>query len=265
LHLDYRTTIQDSALHAQNDFAKRLKEMEALSIVSSTFLWFTESPEYSTWLNSGSSQLLWHPSAPGSGKTILVQYLLGSLCRRWKTQIVSWFFCKEPFTSSDRHHSQEQFQSTAILQSIICQLIHESHVETDFIEALRFESPEGNRIMGYQNGIAVLMDPTTEQSRLWELLRHVLHAIPRKDIVIVIDAVDCLSEKSRAYPNGTPRVSDQTEFLLELKKLWNELQEHGDKAGPIVRILLTSLPFQDIYAALVDVPTIDQDTERRRK
>jgi hypothetical protein len=88
------------------------------------------------------------------------------------------------------------------------------------------------------------MDPTTEQSRLWELLRHVLHAISRKDIVIVIDAVDCLSEKSRAYPNGTPRVSDQRSFCSNSRSFGMNFKNMEIKQDQSLGYCLPAFPFK---------------------
>ena len=69
--------------------------------VEGTCNWFTNHPRFKYWIESESSRLLWVSADPGSGKSVLLKYLVDEVVKPSTNKIVCYFFFKEGFEDSD--------------------------------------------------------------------------------------------------------------------------------------------------------------------
>jgi hypothetical protein len=211
--------------------------------LTDSFIWLWDSSEYRAWHDSEANhiQILYHPAPAAHGKTLASWYVCERLLeqeRRGKT--VAYFFCSKSDSSVEH-----------LIRSLVGQLLGKNI--PDAAEMHRSLSKSDHKFAAELFRSFVPRAQTGQNNRGSETLAGLLGLLAKTLKLIqpgylIVDGVDQLSQ-----------VNQRVDFLKFFLNPPDELK------GTKTRIFITSRPYADLVELLKDVPTIDQDTERKRK
>ena len=136
--------------------------------VNGTLQWVLDNPQYTTWLSSRESRLLWVTGYAGCGKTILASYIIHCLAKRWHHHaIICRFFCDNKL--------ETQRDATALLRSLIFQIVEGRR---QLLRLVRKASDAQGFQMFYRF------------EALWNLFIQIIRDKRAGSINIIIDAID---------------------------------------------------------------------------
>ncbi|KAL4997728.1 hypothetical protein BDV10DRAFT_194905 [Aspergillus recurvatus] len=188
--------------------------------VPGTCEWFTQHHQFTKWIRSGNSELLWVSADPGCGKSVLTRYLADEYLPSGG-RTVCYFFFKDDYP--------DQKRATNALASILRQLlIAQPHLAQDYL--LDKSEAGGDQLVESFN-------------ELWSILLHATADKNAGEVVCLFDALDeCLQD-------------DQKRLIQAVESLF--LNNLGKRK---LKFLMTSRPYDHIrrnfFALEKNLPTI---------
>ncbi|RDW63420.1 hypothetical protein BP6252_10965 [Coleophoma cylindrospora] len=248
--------IKDIIAHCQKHQDAVQKDFEALSQFynnspsKSTTLprvnWFLESKQYSTWTstnNSGSShaRFLWYTGRPDSGKSAALTYVVDRLRSSSETIDLIYFFGSIPSVERSRT-ARSNVTAARVLESLITQLIHCDSVYSYGKRLSSLATDDRERLRS-------ISKPALELSSkmLWDLFGRLLRYKMERRVLVIIDGLDAIQPEE-----------DRNRFVRQLRDLWDSL---ALELSATSKFLVSSLPYDPIRQAFVNLPFIDPITE----
>ncbi|KAL8718869.1 MAG: hypothetical protein Q9181_008140, partial [Wetmoreana brouardii] len=186
--------------------------------------WFSDSPEFKSWISTDDSTSLWLHGPPRDGKTVVAMYTRQCLPKSKgysQERDVASIFCSQGETE------------IGMVFSLASQLSH--RIDRAIAEQNEVALPE------FPNDHSEEADLTRE---VWKLLEALIKSPPGHEVVLIIDGIDEVVANIRS------------QFLQSLRYLEKKTR---DKA--IIRILISSRDYPDIRDALDHYPTIERGKE----
>ncbi|KAL0633451.1 hypothetical protein Q9L58_007664 [Maublancomyces gigas] len=189
-------------------------------VYSGTCEWLLTTEEFMDWRFSGNtSKLLWISGHPGTGKTVLMSFLLRELRKR---STVAYFFCDDK--------DEGRRTAAAILKSLVYQLLHGNvsllgHIMQEFE---RFRDGE---------------QKSWSFDTLWEIFCNIARDTEARPVYCLIDALDECEETEG-------RDISRSGLLSRIKDLYSS------GTGCQIRLIITSRPYADIQTCLKVFGTI---------
>ncbi|KAL9076264.1 MAG: hypothetical protein Q9157_003711, partial [Trypethelium eluteriae] len=189
-----------------------------------TAKWLLQHPEYNSWMASSSSSILLLHGILGSGKTSLasavIDYCPQSSSAESLSCLMAYFYCAKGAAEPECSKAEE------IIRSILRQLAISREPQHIINEALvtRYERLEAEAKL---DGLDMIRMTTKE------CLDVILEITTFNALVIVVDAVDQIEEKSRY------------ELLFALRELCT-------RSVSVIKVFLTSRDNQDVFNLLLD-------------
>jgi hypothetical protein len=232
-----KRTPMDVAQDRFNDYKKQLKlidqssqlEKRKLMREKGTCDWLLDVDEFKDWRAGNGKQVLWMSGKGNMGKSFLVSSVIERLeeTREQDDVFVQYFFCKNGDNDAQK--------SERILAQILCRLYSSCPPSLDIMDHCNdvvgkylAKSAQSGGTTATTSGGAGPQKSTQEDVRLpFDDAYAKVASELKKKIFLVIDALD----------ECTDRVPK--EFIQTILKM-------ADKSGPLVRIMLTSRPENDI-------------------
>ncbi|RDW57277.1 hypothetical protein BP5796_12727 [Coleophoma crateriformis] len=247
---------KDIIAHCQKHQDAVQKDFEALSQFynnspsKSTTLprvnWFLESKQYSTWTStdhSGSShaRFLWYTGRPGSGKSAALTYVVDRLRSSPETMDLIYFFGSVPSAERSRT-ARSNVTAAEVLESLIIQLIQCDSIYSCGKRLSSLTANDRERLRSISN-------PALELSSkmLWDLFGRLLRCKLARRVLVIIDGLDAIHPEE-----------DRNRFVRQLRDLWDSL---ALELSATSKFLVSSLPYDPIRQAFVNLPFIDPITE----
>jgi len=184
--------IQDLRLTDPYDDKKRIEDAKG-GLLTDSYYWILENPDFQQWRNDQQSGLLWIKGDPGKGKTMLLCGIINELAKSTaKINLLSYFFCQ---ATDSRINT-----ATAVLRGLLYLLVNQqpsliSHVSKK-----------------YDNAGKTLFEDTNAWVALSEIFTSLLRDPNLNSTYFIVDALDeCvvglpklldfIARKSSIYPH----------------------------------------------------------------
>lgn len=212
-----------STIRLANQSGRTLK-----GVTDESLEWFSDSPEFKSWISADVSTFLWLHGLPGDGKTGVAMHTRQSLSKSkgysWKGDVAS-IFCSNGDT--------EIGMVLSLARQLSCR-IDRANAEQNKVALPEFSKDHSEEA-----------DLTED---IWKLLEALIILIPGCEVIFILDGIDEIGANTRS------------QFLQSLHYL-----EKKTRGKAIIRIFISSRDYPDIRDALAHYSTIERGKEWKGK